>query len=419
MLTYKTEWNIFTVDPFCQLLLRFLSHRKMSDNAEKRKALFEKYNDEFSELNKKQKTDIHLRPDKRSRILRDLSQGDNPGLRKALFAQYYKIWEDAISNLWVVGDVDMSGDLSDFKNKLTEDERTFLLDIHAWFAGGDGIIMENIELFFGSELQLSELRCLYATIEHQEAIHADSYTLILKTLTRDSQHLQQLLDSVTTRPTVLKKVKWAERWMDQSVPFVVRLIAFMIIEGLFFTPSFAAIDWIKNRGVMHGVTSFNKFIMNDETMHWMLSGTISNNMRDQASEELIKDMFREALEIEQEFWESCIPCTLIGMKIGPMKQYCEYIANSLMNFIGVEPLSGQELPEEMAYMESHGATVKTDFFAMRPHAYSRNSHRNKRAREEDEEGEEVANKKAVYAVQQDDDEEEEMIQTITAEIVVT
>lgn len=51
------------------------------------------------------------------------------------------------------------------------------------------------------------------------------------------------------------------------MPFRTRLIAFACVEGIFFSGSFAAIFWLKKRGLMRGLTFSNELISRDEGMH--------------------------------------------------------------------------------------------------------------------------------------------------------
>ncbi|AUO15213.1 WSSV449 [White spot syndrome virus] len=45
------------------------------------------------------------------------------------------------------------------------------------------------------------------------------------------------------------------------------IVAFAAVEGIFFSGAFASIFWIKNRGILPGLTSSNEFISRDEGLH--------------------------------------------------------------------------------------------------------------------------------------------------------
>jgi ribonucleoside-diphosphate reductase subunit M2 len=65
-------------------------------------------------------------------------------------------------------------------------------------------------------------------------------------------------------PYVKKKADWAIRWMNETTPFAERLVAFACVEGIFFSGSFAAIFWLRERGIMPGLTFSNELISRDE-----------------------------------------------------------------------------------------------------------------------------------------------------------
>lgn len=68
-----------------------------------------------------------------------------------------------------------------------------------------------------------------------------------------------------------KKAEWALRWIeDQNSSYAERLVAFAAVEGIFFSGSFAAIFWLKKRGVMPGLTFSNELISRDEVHAVML-----------------------------------------------------------------------------------------------------------------------------------------------------
>jgi len=66
-------------------------------------------------------------------------------------------------------------------------------------------------------------------------------------------------------PCVKIKADWALRWIgDDKATFGERLVAFAAVEGIFFSGSFAAIFWLKKRGLMPGLTFSNELISRDE-----------------------------------------------------------------------------------------------------------------------------------------------------------
>ena len=78
---------------------------------------------------------------------------------------------------------------------------------------------------------------------------------------------EYLFNAIETMPCVRKKADWALRWInDKNASFAERVIAFASVEGIFFSGSFAAIFWLKKRGLMPGLTFSNELISRDEVI---------------------------------------------------------------------------------------------------------------------------------------------------------
>jgi ribonucleoside-diphosphate reductase subunit M2 len=74
-----------------------------------------------------------------------------------------------------------------------------------------------------------------------------------------------LFNAIETMPCVKKKADWALSWIaDAKASFAERVVAFAAVEGIFFSGSFAAIFWLKKRGLMPGLTFSNELISRDE-----------------------------------------------------------------------------------------------------------------------------------------------------------
>ena len=74
-----------------------------------------------------------------------------------------------------------------------------------------------------------------------------------------------LFNAIETMPCVKEKADWAIKWINESnAAYAERVVAFAAVEGIFFSGSFAAIFWLKKRGIMPGLTFSNELISRDE-----------------------------------------------------------------------------------------------------------------------------------------------------------
>jgi ribonucleoside-diphosphate reductase subunit M2 len=205
--------------------------------------------------------------------------------------RYHDIWmmyKKAEASFWTVEEVDLSKDLSDWE-KLKADEKMFISNILAFFAASDGIVNENLVNNFSSEVQVPEARFFYGFQIALENIHSEMYSLLIDTYIRDSNERARLFAAIETVPCVKRKAEWALKWIeDTRAPFAIRIVAFAAVEGIFFSGSFAAIFWLKKRGVMPGLTFSNELISRDEGLHTDFACLLFQHLVNRPSEELIQ-----------------------------------------------------------------------------------------------------------------------------------
>ena len=196
---------------------------------------------------------------------------------------------------------------------------------------------------------------------------------MIDTFIRDYEQKTKLFNAITTIPCVKQKAEWAFKWInDKKAPYSIRLIAFAIVEGIFFSGSFCAIYWLRNRGLMPGLCKFNDFIARDEGNHTQLACLIYNNyITNKVDTNMVHQVFKEAVNIEQEFITESIPCNMIGMNKELMCQYIEYVADRLLSKLKLPPIYNSENPFE--FMELISLQGKSNFFESRPTEYQ-NAH---------------------------------------------
>ena len=64
---------------------------------------------------------------------------------------------------------------------------------------------------------------------------------------------------------IQRKASWALKWCNPgNKSFVKHTITYATIEDIFFSGSFCAIFWLKNQGLMPGLSFSNKLISHDK-----------------------------------------------------------------------------------------------------------------------------------------------------------
>ena len=269
---------------------------------------------------------------------------------------------------WIPEEVDLSKDLEDWST-LNDNEKHFIKNVLAFFAGSDGIVLENLVLNFFQEIQIPEVRSFYSFQIMMENIHSETYSLLIDKYITDSVEKHKTFNAIENNPAIKKKADWAIKWIDSDCAnFSTRLVAFAIVEGLFFSGAFCSIYWIKKRGLMPGLTFSNELISRDEAMHTEFAILLYSMISNKLDVELINKIFNEAVTIEKNFILESIPCNLIGMNVQMMSEYIEFVADRLLIQLGYNKLFNTKNPFD--FMELISLDSKTNFFEKRVSEYS-------------------------------------------------
>jgi len=279
----------------------------------------------------------------------------------------WKYYEDSMEAMWTEKEVDLSKDLEHWNKRLNDNERFFIKNILAFFAASDGIVNENLAVNFCNEVQYTEARFFYGFQIMMENIHSLMYSLLIDTYISDTKERNECFKAIEYMPPVKKKAEWALKWIE-SESFVERLIAFVAVEGIFFSGSFCSIFYLKSRGLMPGLCDSNTFISRDEAMHADFAiHLLNNHIVNQPTKERITEIFLSALEIEKEFITESLPVSLIGMNADLMKQYLEFVVDGLLTQLHCNKVFNVSNPFE--FMNQIALKTKTNFFEGRSTEY--------------------------------------------------
>jgi ribonucleoside-diphosphate reductase beta chain len=286
-------------------------------------------------------------------------------MKPKLFQKY----KQHVSVFWTPEEIDLAKDMKDWV-KLSDNERHFIKNVLAFFAGSDGIIQENLAARFMSEVQLAEARQFYSVQLMMESIHNESYSLLIDTYIDDKAEKDKLFHAIETIPCVKGKAEWAQKWIeDKEETFATRLIAFAMVEGIFFSGSFCAIYWLKERGLMPGLTTSNEFIARDEGLHTDFACALYEEIVHKVPKAKVHKMIREAVKIEKQFITESLPCHLVGMNDKLMAQYIEFVADRLSTQLGYGKVWGTQNPFD--FMERISLEGKDNFFEKRVTTYAK------------------------------------------------
>lgn len=172
----------------------------------------------------------------------------------------------------------------------------------------------------------------------------ETYSLLIDTYVRDKAEKAHLLNAIETVPCVQKKAEWALKWITNSKRFAERLVAFALVEGLFFSASFCSIYYMKKRGKLPGLCFSNELIARDEALHTEFACELYSMLERKLSDAEVHAIVQEAVAIETEFVTSALPSGLIGINSDLMSEYVRFCADRLLVALGAPKLYNAAMP---------------------------------------------------------------------------
>jgi ribonucleotide reductase beta subunit family protein with ferritin-like domain len=284
--------------------------------------------------------------------------------------KYNDIWSMCKKQLdcfWRAEEIDLSKDKKDW-NILTKEEKHFISMVLAFFAASDGIVLENLALRFIDEIQVAEARYFYSNQMLMENVHSETYSLLIDTYIINKQEKLKLFKALDNFSCIKQKADWAVEYIKSNDSFATRLLAFAVVEGIFFSGAFCSIFWLKKRGLLPGLTFSNELISRDEALHTEFAILLYSKLKYKLSEEKVFSIVAEAVHIEKEFITEALPVRLIGMNSNLMAQYIEFVADRLLIQLGYNKLYNSVNPFD--FMEMISLEGKGNFFEKRISDYA-------------------------------------------------
>merc|ERR1739838_455930 len=266
-------------------------------------------------------------------------------------------------------EIDLASDLRDWEG-LKDDEKHFIKHVLAFFAASDGIVNENLVERFMQEIQIPEARCFYGFQIAIENIHSEMYSQLIATYIKEKNERDKLFNAIENFPAIKKKAVWALRWINaNNASYAERVVAFAAVEGIFFSGSFAAIFWLKKRGLMPGLTFSNELISRDEGLHTDFACLLFKHIVNKPGKERVLEIVKDAVDIECEFLTDALPVALIGMNNELMTQYIKFVADRLLMELDCDKYYNAVNPFD--FMEIISLEGKTNFFEKRVGEYQK------------------------------------------------
>lgn len=287
---------------------------------------------------------------------------------------YYKKQQQAH---WLIEEINLSGDINDWKQNLTEAEKNLIGTTLKAFTNSE-VLISNHWLKICKWFKHPEVQMMAQTNAAFEAIHADSYSKLNITLGLDD------FKAFTQEPTVKAKL---DRFMSVASKsrqdLALSLATFSAFgEGVMLFSSFAILLNFSRFNKMKGMGQVISFSIRDESLHadagcWLFR-QLMVEYPELFTDELKKDIYEAArltIELEDNFIDKAFELGPVeGLEPNDLKQYLRFRANTKLTDLGLKTnwknVDKEAVTRITSWLDILSSGIEqTDFFSTRPTAY--------------------------------------------------
>jgi ribonucleoside-diphosphate reductase beta chain len=293
-------------------------------------------------------------------------------------------YRQAMNNFWIPEEVNLSQDLKDYNNKITEEEKTAYDKILSFLIFLDSIQTANLSNI-NNYITASEVNLCLTIQAFQEAIHSQSYSYMLDTICSPEKR-NEILYQWKDDDILLKRNKFIgdlyNNFINEpSTENLLRTImANYILEGIYFYSGFMFFYNLERNKKMPGSAQEIRYINRDENTHLWLFRNILNELQNESPEiftdsikkELV-EMMKDGVKNEIEWGHYVIGDKIQGLNKNLITNYIKYLGNIRMKAIGFDGIyeGYDKNPAEWVDILADANAVKTDFFEARSTAYAK------------------------------------------------
>jgi ribonucleoside-diphosphate reductase beta chain len=314
-------------------------------------------------------------PDSNESLNERMIFGGNPTgifeLNDIKYQWAYNLWEMMLNNTWFPKEVDMTRDVSDYK-QITQMEKDSYDKALAQLIFMDSLqtnnIMDNINPF----VTAPEINLILVRQAFEEALHSQSYAVMVDSISANSKEVYDLWRKdmmLKNKNDSIAKVyeELAKNPSDQN--FVKACFANQILEGIYFYSGFTYIYTLARSGKMLGSAQMIRFIQRDEVTHLVLFQNLINSLKKERPElftqELkneVIEMFKQAVALEVAWGKYITGGEILGLTDDIIEQYIKYLADDRLASVGFAKLYNVANPIKWVDDFSKFNDQKTNFF---------------------------------------------------------
>ncbi len=266
---------------------------------------------------------------------------------------------NANKNHWTPLDINMAQDVTDYRHKLTIEEKHVYENVLSYLTTSDILAMRNIGLAVMEKMSAPELQIYQARQVYEEALHTWTYQHCIETIGLEQSEIYNRYRVV---PEIHQKIAVANNRLssvlhsdidltdrDELHNFVISYMFFAgIFEGCWFYNGFSPIFALQRRGLMKGTAEQLQYIMRDEVMHAGFGIRVIKQIIEEENLTLdtkeIRNLWDEAYEAEKSYAGYILRDPILGYSAETHLAQFQYIANRRASQLNLseEPFPGAE-----------------------------------------------------------------------------
>ena len=294
------------------------------------------------------------------------------------YPEYYtEGWLKQAQAFWLHTEIPMSGDVKDWNEKLTKEEKSLVGNILLGFAQTECAVSDYWTQKVVSWFPKHEIQQMAMMFGSQETIHAVAYSYLNETL--GLEDFEAFLHEPATAERFDNLVAYDG---DDSVGIGKSLAIFSAFaEGVSLYSAFAVLYSFQLRNLLKGIGQQMKWSVRDESLHSRMGCRLFQHMCEEDPKLLKaceKDIYEAAeimVDLEEKYIDKMFEMGDIeGMKSYDLKQFIRKRANEKLIELGYKKhfKYDKEASKNLDWFyHLTGGHTHTDFFAIRPTDYSK------------------------------------------------
>ena len=288
----------------------------------------------------------------------------------------YEAWLEHEKMHWLFSEVPMLEDVKDWKQKLTQNERTFLTHIFRFFTQGDIDVSDGYVNNYLPFFPQPEVRMMLLGFAAREAIHVAAYSHLVETLGLPETTYNEFLQYAEMKEKHDYVYSFNNHDLESTAKNIAVFSAFT--EGMQLFSSFIMLLNFPRHGKMKGMGQIISWSIADETAHCesmiKLFRTFIEENREIWTDDLKSQIYviaTKMVELEDKFIDLAFSMgPMEGLTADEVKQYIRYIADRRLISLGMKGIFKVK-KNPLTWVEGMLGVSHTNFFEQRSVDYAK------------------------------------------------